>query len=205
MRKTYITLAIISLTLIQSCAPKLMTKDECDARFKQQVMVDSNIPEEFSFSASAVLSGLPTIIKGMFSKDLDSLSFSSPFGKNLLTLERKNDALCVRYSGFQTCNSQQILSMVSLYAPQLSNLTDINLLKGLVSKKFYLSEKENYQCENGNLIIPRRDYTLVYQNGELRKILYKNYTLNYNNSNQIEIKDSGSTIAKINISNINFK
>lgn len=204
LRKIYITLTAIALLLIQSCAPKLLTKEECDARFKQQVMIDSKTPDEFSFSASAVLSGLPAIIKGMFSKDKDSLSFSSPFGKNILTLERKDDSICIKSAGFQTCNSQQILSMVSLYAPQLSSLTDINLLKGVVSKKFYLSEKDIYQCENGNLKILRKDYTLIYQNGELRQIVYKNYTVDYGSNNQIEIKDSGSTIAKINVSNINF-
>lgn len=203
-RKAYVALAAVALILIQSCAPKLLTKEECDAKFKQQVMVDSKIPEEFSFSASAVLSGLPAIIKGVFSKERDSLSFSSPFGKNILTLERKDDTLCVRSAGFQTCNSQQILSMVSLYAPQLSSLTDINLLKGVVSRKFYLSEKDSYQCENSNLKILRKDYTLVYQNGELRQIVYRNYTVDYSGSNQIEIKDSGSTIAKINLSNISF-
>lgn len=204
VRKVYVLLpAVLSLT-IQSCAPKLLTMESCDSRFREQVLRDSKVPENFNFSASAVISGFPAIIKGVFSKDKDSLNFSSPFGKNLLSLERKNNTLCVKAPGFETCDGQEMMSMISLYSPQLTVLADINLLKGLIVKKFYLTEKDRFECEGNSLKVLRKDYTLLYQDGEIRQISYKNFTVDYGLNNQIEIKDGSSTVAKISISNINF-
>lgn len=204
MRKLLILISTISLLLISSCAPMVFQPGYCEAKFREQKDIDNQIPEYFSFSGSALISGLPAILKGKFSKDGDTINISSPFGKNLLSIERKDGNICVKAQGFQSCNGEEILSMVSLYMPQAESLTDINLLKGLVLKKFYLNDKDKFECDAKQLKVLRKDYTLVYQDKNLSQIIYKNYTVEYNLNNQIEIKDGNNTLVKINISNITF-
>lgn len=195
---------VVLVLFIQSCAPKLTYPGYCENKFKEQILIDNKIPESFSFTGSAIISGLPVIIRGNFSKNSDTLNLASPFGKDILIFERKEGNVCVKATGFQSCNGEEILSMISLYAPHLTTLTDINLLKGVIGKKFYLTEGDKFECDGKQLKVLRKDYTLIYQEGTLSQIIYKNYRVEYGLNNQIEIKDGSSTLAKINISSINF-
>lgn len=204
MRKAIISFSVIYLSFIlSSCAPVVFQPGYCERKFEEQKAIDNQIPEYFSFSGSALVSGLPTILKGKFSKEGDNLRIYSPFGKDVLSIERREKDICVKADSFKSCNSGEILSMVSLYMPQAAPLTDINLLKGIVSKKFYLNEKDKFECDTKQLKVLRKDYTLVYQDNSLSQIIYKNYTVEYNLNNQIDIKDGNKTLVKINI-NINF-
>ncbi|MEJ5173001.1 MAG: hypothetical protein WHT47_04750 [Hydrogenothermaceae bacterium] len=205
MKKVFILVVIFSSLVISSCAPTVFQPEYCEAKFKEQKKIDNSIPETLSFSGSALISGLPVLLKGKFSNDTEVIQLSNPFGKTVLTLERKDGNLCLNGYGINSCDAGQILSLVSLYMPQAKPLTDINLLKSLVSKKFYLNEGDRYECDAKQLKVIRKDYTLVYEDKELSKIIYKDYTVEYGLNNQIEIKNGGQSIAKINLSTLNFE
>ncbi|MCX7759606.1 MAG: hypothetical protein N2Z81_00255 [Hydrogenothermaceae bacterium] len=204
--KRYFYLLSISLFMfLYSCAPTVFQPGYCENKFKEQKNIDNSIPETFSFSGSALVSGLPVLLKGKFSNDTEVIQLSNPFGKTMLTIERKDGNLCLNGYGIKSCDADQILSLVSLYMPQAKPLTDINLLKSLVSKKFYLNEGDKYECDIKQLKVIRKDYTLVYEDKDLSKIIYKDYTVEYGLNNQIEIKNGGQSIAKINLSTLNFE
>lgn len=205
MRRIYLFLGFLGVMFISGCAPTVFQPDYCENKFKDQKAVDSAIPESFSFSGSAIVSGLPAIVSGSFSKAGDTIKVSSPFGKNLITIERRDRTLCVKMDGFQSCDVNRIISLLSLYMPQIQPLTDINYLKGLISRKFSLTDTDRYECDGKSLKVLRKDYTLVYQDKSLSQIIYKNYTVEYGLNNQIEIKDKNNTLIKINLSSVNFE
>lgn len=191
--------------LLSSCAPKVFQPGYCDNLFREQKLIDNVIPENFNFSASALVSGLPVIVNGSFSEEGDSVKISSPFGKTVLTMQKKEGTLCVKMDGFQSCDGDKIISMVSLYIPQAQPFTDMNILKGFVSKKFFLTDSDKYECDGNYLKVLRKDYTLIYQDRSLSQIVYKNYRVEYGLNNQIEVKDGANTLVKINLSSVNFE
>lgn len=196
---------IFSSLIISSCAPTVFQPGYCENRFKEQKSIDNSISETFSFSGSALVSGLPVLLKGKFNKDTEIIHLSNPFGKTVLTLERKDGNLCVDGYGIKSCDADQILSLVSLYMPQAQPLIDINLLKSLISKKFYLNDSDKYECDSKQLKVIRKDYTLIYEDKNLSKIIYKDYTVEYGLNNQIEVKNGGQVLVKINLSAVNFE
>ena len=194
---------VIFVITINSCSVSTFQPYYCENKFKEIKQKDNSTPDKFSFAASAMVSGLPAFIKGEF-KENEKIYISSPFGKNILTIEKKDGSICVKASGFESCDYGEILSLVSLYMPHAKPLTDMNLLKSLISKKFNIQENENYQCEGNILKIIRPDYTLVYEEGSLRKIIYKDYNVEYGLNDEIQLTNHGKTLMKLNISNINF-
>lgn len=204
MKKLFFYLSLITSFLISSCAPTIFQPEYCQNRFKEQKNIDNGIPESFSFSGSALISGIPLIIRGRIDKNQDSIDFSSPFGKNILSIDRKDTETCIKMSGFRSCDGEEIMSLISLYMPQAKPIADINLLKSLISKKFYLNDSDKYQCNSKELKVIRKEYSLVYEDKNLSRVIYRDYTVEYGLNNQIEIKNQNSTLVKINLSSINF-
>ncbi|ACD65980.1 MAG TPA: hypothetical protein DEA57_01305 [Sulfurihydrogenibium sp.] len=199
----FLIIVLFSALFLNSCSTTTFQPFYCENKFKEIKQKDNTIPDKFSFACSAMVSGLPALVKGEF-RENEKMYISSPFGKNLLTIERKDGSLCVKASGFESCNSGEILSLISLYMPQAKPLTDITLLKSLISKKFNIQENEKYECDGNTLKIIRPEYTLVYEEGNLRKIIYKDYTVEYGLNNEIQLTNNGSVLMKLNISNLNF-
>ncbi|WP_028950414.1 hypothetical protein [Sulfurihydrogenibium subterraneum] len=204
MKKVLLPVLILFVSLIFSCSPTVFQPFYCENKFKEIQQKDNSIPDRFSFSAAAMVSGMPVLVKGEF-KDYEKLVLSSPFGKSLLNIERQNGTLCVKAAGFRSCDSSEILSLVSMYMPQATVLTDINLLKSLISKKFNLQPNEKIECESNQLKVIRPQYTLVYEENNLRKVIYKDYTVEYGLNNEINITNGGKSLVKITISNLNFE
>ncbi len=203
IRFKFIFLALAGSILVNSCSTTTFQPLYCEYKFKEIKQKDNNIPEKFTFSGSAMVSGLPTLIKGEF-KDTEKIYVSSPFGKNILSIEKKENNLCVKASNFQSCNWDQISSLISLYLPQATPLVDINFLKSIVSKKFNIKENEDIECDENYLKVKRPSYTLFYQNGELKKIQYKEYTAEYN-VDEIDFTNNGQVLMRMKISSINFE
>jgi hypothetical protein len=197
----FLVIVLFSALFLNSCSTTTFQPFYCENKFKEIKQKDNAIPDKFSFAGSTMVSGLPVLVKGEF-RENEKMYISSPFGKNLLTIERKDGSLCVKASGFKSCNSGEILSLVS--PPQAKPLTDITLLKSLISKKFNIQENEKYECNGNTLKIIRPEYTLVYEEGDLRKIIYKDYTVEYGLNNEIQLTNNGSVLMKLNISNFNF-
>jgi hypothetical protein len=160
----FLIIFLFSALFLNSCSTTTFQPFYCENKFREIKQKDNAIPDKFSFAGSAMVSGLPALVKGEFGEN-EKIYISSPFGKNLLTIERKNGSLCVKASGFESCDSGEILSLVSLYMPQAKPLTDITLLKSLISKKFNIQENEKYECDGNTLKIIRPEYTLVYEEG----------------------------------------
>lgn len=204
MKNAGILFIITFISLMYSCSPTTFQPLYCENKFREIKQKDNTIGDKFSFSAAAMVSGMPVLIKGEF-KDYEKIVLSSPFGKSLLNVERENGTLCVKTAGFKSCDSNEILSLVSMYMPQVTPLTDINLLKSLISKKFNLQNNEKIECDSNQLKVIRPDYTLVYEENNLRKIIYKDYTVEYGLNNEINIINGGKVLVKINLSNLNFE
>lgn len=200
MRFRLIFLILIVSILLSSCSTTTFQPFYCEFKFKEIKQKDNSIPEKFSFAGSAMVSGLPALIKGEF-KDTEKIYISLPFGKNILTIERKENNLCVKASNFQSCNWDEISSLVSF--PQATPLVYINLLKSIISKKFDIKENEDFECDGNYLKIKRPYYTLFYENGELKKVQYKEYNAEYN-VDEIDFTNNGQVLMRMKISNINF-
>jgi hypothetical protein len=204
MRKILISTIALSVSLLYSCSTTTFQPFYCENKFKEVKQKDNSIPDKFSFAGSAIVSGMPVLIRGDF-KDQEKLVLSSPFGKSVLNIEKENENMCVKVAGFQSCDRSEILSLVSLYMPQAAPLVDVNLLKSLVSKKFNLQDNEKIQCESNQLKVIRPDYTLVYEDNDLRKIIYKDYIVDYGLNNEISVINNGKVLLKMNLSNISFE
>ncbi len=203
MKFRFIFVSLVISIFLNSCSTTTFQPFYCESKFKEVKQKDNIIPEKFSFAGSAMVSGLPVLIKGEF-KDTENIYVSSPFGKNVLAIERKENNLCVKASNFQSCNWDEISSLISLYFPQATPLVDINLLKSIVLKKFDIKENENFECDGNYLKVKRPYYTLFYENGELRKIQYKEYNAEYN-LDEIDFTNNGQILMRMKISNINFE
>jgi hypothetical protein len=204
MKKYTFFVLTIFISLIYSCSPTTFQPLYCENKFREIKQKDNSIGDKFSFSAAAMVSGMPVLIKGEF-KDYEKIALSSPFGKSILNIERENGNLCVKAVGFKSCDSSEILSLVSMYMPQATPLTDINLIKSLISKKFNLQNNEKIECQSNQLKVIRPNYTLVYEENDLRKVIYKDYTVEYGLNNEINIINNGKVLVKINVSNLNFE
>jgi len=207
LKKKYLLFtATLSIGLF-SCAPLQQTSYVCSQNFQQIKSIDNKLPDKFTFQGAFYFRGLPAIIRGDIDQK-ESINVYTPFGKNIVSLEKENNNICVKLEGKNECNKEEVLNILSLYFPDLNTILNFSF-RNLVIGKFNLKDDDKFSCENNKLIVDRKDYKLVYQNDKLEKILYGDFAIEYlkdnGNSKEIEIKTKDTTLAKINISQIKNK
>ncbi len=203
--KLKILFLFLFISLLNSCAVLKIKPLTCEEYFHEIVLKDKKIPSKFSFNGKIYIANQNLFIKGTFkNEDEGKIKLYLPFGLFAGEIKIQDDKYCFKINKEEGC-------IKNIF--NLSSIFDIDIpIQNIISGKFNLKGTEKFYCGNKKLYVKKAGYTIIYDFENTRdrtkflpkKVVYKNYSVEYlynveNKLKIIEIFSNNERILKIEI------
>ncbi len=192
MGKLFSVLLMLGTVYLFSCAP--LHKKTCERTFLSIVKNSHNEKEVNKIRGSIYIKGILLLFNASL-KDSTQIDLFTPIGTKVARFYEDSENVCIEVKNRKICGKAPKMYREALSEEIPFSLTDIIL------GRFDISPESKYICQGNAITINDNEKTYIFEKGFLKKISYKDFSLEYEYKDgkpeKVILKADGTTLAKI--------
>ncbi|NPA54173.1 MAG: hypothetical protein GXO21_05835 [Aquificae bacterium] len=198
MKKTLILfILVLEIFYLFSCAP--LRKKSCETQFLTIVKESQQKKKIKKVRGSIYIKGVLLLFNASLENGTEIALFT-PVGSKIAQFIEKDKEVCLIIKNKKICGEAG-----EMYKRAFSEEIPFSLTT-IILGQFNISPDSKYSCENGVITIEDNGKIFIYENNLLKKIIFKDFSLEYEYENgkikKVVLKINNHSLAKLFIKDI---